>query len=99
MVLLNKYKNNLCKSWGVMKDIITNKKRVSISDTFNHNGNLITDKQSICEHFNDYFINIGQTLAKKIPKSNAIAKSFLQGNFPRSLFLKPTNSNEMILTI
>ena len=36
---------------------------------FKHNGITIKDKKSIANTFNKYFINVGQSLASKIPNS------------------------------
>ena len=54
--LLNSNKNNLRKSWKILKEIINKKKTSSISTTFRHNGKIITDELEISESFNIFFV-------------------------------------------
>ena len=60
-----------------------------------HNNNLITDPKSIADGFNNYFVNIGPTLASKIPENNLSHRQFLPDSIEPSLFLKPTNELEI----
>ena len=60
-----------------------------------HNNNLITDPESIADGFNNYFVNIGPTLASKIPENNLSHRQFLPDSIEPSLFLKPTNELEI----
>ena len=94
LLLVNK--NNLKKTWGIMKNVINKKKQSLKPDYFLHNSNKITDKKEIATRFNDFFINIGNSLASKIPSSNKSAESFLTGKFSKSLFLSPVTNNEVI---
>ena len=50
----------------------------------------ITDKKTIAEKFNSYFINVGSKLAAKIPSSNANFESYLP-NITTSILDKPLN--------
>ena len=57
--LLIKNKDNMKKYWGVRKNIINKKKNPVYQTKFKlRNGSTTTDKKSISEHFNDFFINI-----------------------------------------
>ena len=61
-----------------------------------HNNEVITDPKTIADGFNNYFVNIGQTLASKIPDNNVSHRQFLSDIIkPSSLFLKPTNETEI----
>ena len=62
------------------------KKIVSFKSGNNNNANgttlfykdkLVTDPSLIAETFNDFFINIGSDIARKIPKSKATYNLFL----------------------
>lgn len=44
------------------------------------NNDKITKPEEICEHFNNFFVNIGQDLANKIPKSDK--------QYPEKLYIK-----------
>ena len=82
-----------------MKEII-NKKKASTNPIFMVSNNCkITDSNDIASGFNDFFINVGESLAKKIPQVNRSAMSYLTHTFSKSLFLSPVNKNEMIFII
>ena len=65
LILANK--NNLNKTWGIIKQVINKSKCSKLSSEFLHNGSILNDKKSIANAFNAYFVNIGPTLASKIP--------------------------------
>ena len=88
-------KTNIRKVWEIIKQVINRKKGLKIHDKFMHNNNLITDPKSIADGFNNYFVNIGPTLASKIPENNLSHRQFLPDSIEPSLFLKPTNELEI----
>ena len=49
--------------------------------------------------FNDFFTNIGSSLARKIPPSNIDPISFLKGDYQNSLFFTPVTEQEIIQII
>ena len=59
-------KNNLRKVWAVIKQVINRNKNSKISDQFIMNDKTETDPMMIAKGFNNYFANIGPTLASKI---------------------------------
>ena len=67
--LLIDNKNNLKKTWSIIKDVINKKKKSSSSSKFVINGSTVTDNITIAKHFNKYFVNVASELASKIPKS------------------------------
>ena len=60
-----------------------------------HNNKVITDPKTIADGFNNYFVNIGPTLASKIPDNNVSHRQFLSDGIKPSLFLKPTNETDI----
>jgi Txe/YoeB family toxin of Txe-Axe toxin-antitoxin module len=97
--LLEKYKFNMKKTWGVMKDVINKNNKPTNCTVFKQNDKLINDKDDICNSFNNFFINIGNTLEKKIPQSNRSPLDFMYGSFTNNLFLNPVNESEILLII
>ena len=53
------------------------------------NGNVITNKNSIAEIFNDFFINVCSNLASRIPKGKRSFKTYLEKSVLNSF---PPNS-------
>ena len=76
--LLVKYSNDMKKSWGIIKQIINRNQKPHMQNRFKIRDNLITsDENIICNRFNDFFVNIGLTLAKSIPKVNEVPSATL----------------------
>ena len=88
-------KSNLRKVWAIIKQVINKTKTSRISDKFMHNKTLISDPVNIANCFNNYFVNIGPTLASKLPKENISHRDFLPERTSASLFLEPTDEVEI----
>ena len=60
------------------------------------NNQSTTDLQSITNSFNNFFVNIGRNLSKKIPHSDTDPSKYLAINhITGSLYLQPTNATEV----
>lgn len=89
-------KNNLRKSWQIIKNVINKRKSQNVQVEFEINGNRENDKLEIAESFNNYFINIGKSLDAKIPNSDKSPLSFMKNiDITESLFLNPTTDGEL----
>ena len=61
------HKDNTRKSWSIIKKITNRHRKPNIQYKFKLNDGTVTDdKKYISESFNNFFINIGPTLAKSI---------------------------------
>jgi hypothetical protein len=59
-----------------------------------------TNPVDIANKFNEYFVNVGPKLAKKIPKVNDISyEDYLKGNYVESMFFEPVTENELLVEI
>ena len=66
---LFKYKDNIKKYWGVIKEVIgKSKARSNFPNRFIVKNKEVTNKLLIAENFNEFFANIGPELASKIPQ-------------------------------
>ena len=63
--LLDTHKNNLGKSWKIIKAVINKDSLTKTQQSFMHGESLVTNKEEIAEHFNDFCVNIGPSLSKK----------------------------------
>ena len=94
--LLNQNKNNLRKSWEIIKHVINKNKRSSSSDAFKINNNTTSsDPNIICNSFNNFFANIGSSLASKIPKCNKCPLSYIKNNIVDSIYIEGVSSDEI----
>ena len=92
---LIKCTNNLKKTWSIIKDVLNKNKTSKINDTFKYNNCVTSDKNVIANKFNDYFVNIGTTLAATIPQGGPSYNSYLPPANEDSIFLAPTNTEEI----
>ena len=93
---LKQYENNIKNTWKIMKVIIGKSKvyNENFPKILNIDKKEITDKKTIAEKFNSYFIDVGSKLATKIPPSNANFESY-PPNITTSFLEKPFKENEL----
>ena len=93
--LFTRYKSDMKKSWNVMKSIINHNKMPIYQTKFKYNGNEISDGNDISNKFNDFFINIGSTLANAIPHTSKSPLNYLGASVSETIFLSPVTENEI----
>ena len=65
--IFNKYKGDIKKTWSVISEILSKKHRKNNPiNEIRINNRIYTKTKDICEKFNDFFVNIGPTLALEI---------------------------------
>ena len=94
--LLIKHKDNIRKSWSVIKSIIQKNKWSTCQSKFKlSDGTISDDKQLISTKFNDFFVNIGPTLASKIPNVDKSPLFFMCNRVAETIFLSPVTTTEI----
>ena len=94
--LLSMYSDYMKKSWGVIKSIINKNQKTHIQGRFKIGKNLITShNELISNKFYDFFINIGPTLAKSIPRINKSSLSYLGNCLTETIYAAPVNEKEI----
>ena len=93
--LLNEYKSNIKKSWQVIKSIINKRKYAPISNKFKDNDKIISDGNIIANKLNNFFINVGKTLAKTIPGSNKMPLDYITNGNINKFYFSPVTENEV----
>ena len=89
---INNSRGNSDELWKVIRELIQSRKPKQSASTLIENSN--SEMQS-AELLNNYFVNIGENLAKKITVPNINHSRTSQGYCPHSFFLSPTNSEEV----
>ena len=94
--ILNEFRNDIRKTWGVLNSLIgkTNDK-TSLTDSFDINGDTVTNKQTIADAFCKQFANVGAKYANKINKSNYTFNRYMINRNPNSIFFTPTDEYEV----
>ena len=93
--LFEKHKDNIKKSWSLIKDIVNKKKHTINCSKFNINGNKTTNKKQIADGFNTFFTEVGPMLAKNIKDSNVDPSSYINDVIRESIFLTPVTNVEV----
>lgn len=78
--------------------MIINRKKKSniIIPKLLYNNRCYTDKRSICEQLNTYFINVGPTLSAQLPiHRNSDPSKYIRGTFLNSFFFSPIHEYEV----
>ena len=95
--ILDKNKNNIAKTWKILKTIINKNKVKQVQTKFKVNdGSLITDKFAISTKFNDFFVGVGPSLAKNIEKQDISTQSYLGDRISSTIFLAPVSGEELV---
>ena len=93
--ILEENQGNLKKSWRILKEVINKKKSTMSCSKFFINNKLSSDKNKIADSFNNFFINIGPTLAQDIPSDNREPTEFLKNRVVHSMVLEPVLEEEI----
>jgi hypothetical protein len=78
-----------------LKIIINKKKPSQTTNRFLINGKYIENPNIIAESFNEFFINIGQVLDKKIPPSRTNPNQYIKKTYNINIFLSPATNDEI----
>jgi len=81
---------------GKQLDILNKNDITPITDLFKDNNIEISDKHAIVTKFNEYFVNIGPTLANKISNSPGSCTEYLSGAYKDSFSLYATTPEEIV---
>ena len=90
------------KVWKNINEIIGMKKKnceKPITKLLNKNNKCIENRQEMTEEFNDFFLNIGPTLANKIPSANICNPIVDSSSHQNSFFLEPISPIEVFREI
>lgn len=97
--LLNSKRNDIQGIWNTLNNVMGRGFCGSTyPEYFEENGKVIANKNEIVERFNSFFVSIGPELAKKIPTDNNPVRNLIETN-SNSMFLSPTDENEVLETI
>ena len=90
-------KSNCYRSWRLIKSLISSCKKPSAPEMLQHNDLNITDPTSMANIYNDYFCNVGKTLAEKVPSCSSVNKceSYLHQRVSSCIFFSPTIPTEI----
>ena len=93
--LLETHKNNMKKTWGVIKEVMGFERPITIINSVSVDGSTVTEPTEVANQLNNFFSNIGNKLASNIPRSDRSPLSYLTTAYPQSFFLSPVTPEEL----
>ena len=78
-----------------MKFVINKRKYKMLCTKFKSNGTVIGDGIEIANEFNNFFVNVGNTLAKSFPTSHKHLNDYISYNANNTFSLEPVTENEI----
>lgn len=92
---LESNRTNLKKSWQILKEVIGRNSKKIINTKFTFGETETADSEIISEKFNQFFLDIGHSLASAIPAENLHFNSFLHNDVTSSIYLSPVDNREI----
>lgn len=92
---LQSAQSSMRDTWKILKSIISNDNKSQFPSFFTVGPRVVSDIKDIANGFNNYFINVGQTLASKIPATNTTYSEYLGTNINSNFFLNPIVEKEL----
>ena len=94
--IFTKSKHNMKRTWQNINDILhKGHSHSSYPDEFINENTKISDPDTIANAFNDFFVNLGPSLASKIPRISC-PKEFMPGYMSSSFFISPISEDELV---
>ena len=88
--------HNIKKTWKGINNLLNRQGNLKVSDIFlNIDGKLLTDQKTVVDKMNNYFVNVADNLAKKIPKTHLTHKYFLKNPNAHSMYLTDIGPDEI----
>ena len=88
-------KNNLSKTWKIIKEVINKNRSTQRQRKFKYNDKIIVDNKEIASHFNEFFANVGPTLASQISDGASDFRRYLPDPNPHTIFLSQATNAEV----
>ena len=97
--LMEEHKNNLRKSWNIIKEVINKKRSKANCSRFLIDDKITTNKDVISNGFNSFFVSVGPTLANKIPSDSRSPSHFMKTLVTDNLVMDGVFAEEVIKII
>ena len=72
---------------------------MSVTKRFLYNGKIVEDGKEIADRFNNFFVNVGSTLAKAIPPVSKSPTEYIKENMMNCFYIRPVTEIEIVNVI
>ena len=90
-----KCKQNLKKSWSLIKEVINKNKSQKMNTQFIIGNKSTSDPSTISNSFNKHYVNVGPNLAKDIPNSTKDPLSYIKCSNLHTIVLESASEEEV----
>ena len=90
------FKHDIGKTWKIINSAINKHNDESRIEKITYNNVEIHDSVQIAYTFNQYFSQIGHSLAEDVPPTQKTFLDFIDQPNPNSLYFVPVHRNELI---
>ena len=87
--------SDLRKTWSVIKQIISKKEPEQRFNNMKDSSGSYSNPTQIATKFNNFFANVGPSLANKISPTQITYREFLIGHYAKCFYLNPTSPTEV----
>ena len=87
--------SDLRKTWSVIKQIISKKEPDQRFNNMKDSSGSYSNPTPIATKFNNFFANVGPSLANKISPTQITYREFLIGHYTKCFYFKPTSPIEV----
>ena len=87
--------SDLRKTWSVIKQIISKKEPKQCFNNMKDSSGSYSNPTQIATKFNNFFANVGPSLANKISPTQITYREFLIGHYAKCFYLNPTSPTEV----
>ena len=96
---LTSISSNLKKTWAVVKQVLTKKQTQQTFKTMKDSDGIYSHPNQIAMTFNNFFTNIGPSLANNLPPQCESHRKFMTDTYINSFLLSPTSPSEISSTV
>ena len=87
------------KTWAVIKQVLTKKQTQQTFKTMKDSDGIYSHPNQIAMKFNNFFTNIGPSLANNLPPQCESHRKFMTDTYINSFLLSPTSPSEISSTV
>ena len=90
-----KFKSDMFKTWSTINKALNPQSSRSVITKMRVDGNIVENKDSIANGFNEYFSTIGSNIANSIDNQFHDHREYLTGSYTDSMFFGPTTPQQI----
>ena len=79
----------------MIKSIINKRKYCPVNLKFKYNGDVISDRKTVANKFNKFFVNVSESLANEIPSIDRCPSEYFKVEISENFFVSAVTEDEI----